>query len=742
MSGGRLPYRSGAVPPVVQGFQPRAVAELESLVTGGVVLSGLGGVGKTQAAAEYVRRKAGEVELVGWITATSRSNVVGGLAELYAAVTGAVVDDAERAARGFLDWCTSTAHAWLIVLDDVADPGELAGLWPQPGTTGRLVVTTRRNEPWALATDTRRMTSLGVFTERESSAYLRGVLGDVDGIDELAELLGHLPLALSQAAAYVSMRPGMSCLDYVRKWRSRALKDMFPGDWVGVDGRRDTVATTWSISIEAADQLEPEGLARPMLTLMSLLDPNGIPLSVLTSGPVLAYLSTGNGDPVDEDAAAQALGNLRRLNLIAVDNVARVHALVQQATRAQLAQDRLPKLSHVVADALVDRWPEVERDTEHAAMLRNNATALTDQYLWEPHCHPVLFRAGRSLGTSGQVHAAVPYHESLVTKAIQRLGPDHPDTLIARNNLAYWRGDAGDAVGAVQAFVELLADHLRILGPDHPRTLRSRNNLAHWRGVSGDAAGAASAFAEILTDRIRILGPDHPDTLRTRNNLAVARGEAGDPFGTASAFAELVADRIRILGPDHPDTLTARNNLASSRGQSGDPAGAAQACAELLTDQLRILGPDHPHTLATRGNLADWLSGAGDSAGALRAFTDLLADQLRVLGPDHPHTLATRNNLAVTRGQSGDPAGAAAALAELLLDRTRILGPDHPHTLATRSNLASCRGRAGDPTGAAQALAELLTDQLRTLGPDHPDTLLTRRKLSYWRNHIGLPDVV
>jgi hypothetical protein len=51
------------------------------------------------------------------------------------------------------------------------------------------------------------------------------------------------------------------------------------------------------------------------------------------------------------------------------------------------------------------------------------------------------------------------------------LGPDHPDTLTTRNNLAYWRGEAGDASGAAAATEQLLADSLRVLGPDHPHTL-------------------------------------------------------------------------------------------------------------------------------------------------------------------------------------------------------------------------------------------------------------------------------
>jgi hypothetical protein len=80
-------------------------------------------------------------------------------------------------------------------------------------------------------------------------------------------------------------------------------------------------------------------------------------------------------------------------------------------------------------------------------------------------------------------------------------------------------GQAGDAAGAAEAFRELLADMVRVLGPDHPHTLTARSNLAYWREQAGEAAGAADAFEE-LPNRVRVLGADHPDTLITGRNFA------------------------------------------------------------------------------------------------------------------------------------------------------------------------------------------------------------------------------
>ncbi|WP_211222457.1 tetratricopeptide repeat protein [Actinokineospora enzanensis] len=740
---GSLPYRSGAVPVVVDGFQRRSMPELDTATVGGVVLSGLGGVGKTQAAADYADRAWRDgVELVGWVTASTRANVVTALAELGGIVTGEAVDDAEKGARRFLDWCASTRHRWLVVFDDVADPAELTGLWPHPGASGRLVVTTRRNEPWTLRTSTRLLTPVGAFTSEQSTAYLRAVLGELD-VAELASLLGHLPLALGQAAAYIAMVPGMTCANYVRQWRAQraALSRMFPADRAGADGRTDTVATTWSISIEAADRLDPVGSARPMLALMSVLDPHGIPLRVLTSAPVRQYLSADGGE-----STARALGCLQRFNLVTIDRdrptpVVRVHALVQQVAREQLSSTALAETARTAAGALLVCWPPVERDTGFATMLRANAAALSEhaeQHLWQLRRHAVLFRAANSLGTAGQVSAAITHYRRLHATVDRVFGPDHPETLKARHNLAGWLGESGDVLGAVQSYIDLLADRLRVQSADHPDVLGTRANLARWQGESGDAAGAAQAYIRLLDEQLRVLSPDHPHNLVARANLAHMQGQSGDAEGAVRAYTELLADQLRVQGPDHPDTLTTRANLAHWHGESGDARKAVRAYTEVLTDQLDVLSPDHPHTLRTRGNLARWLGESGDIAGAVRAYADVLADQLRVLAPDHPDTLTTRHNAAHWRGESGDALGAAQAFEELLADQIRVQGAEHPDTLKTRGNLARRQGESGDVLGAARAFEELLVDRIRVQGAMHRSTVETRANAAHWRARAGL----
>ncbi|EFC81306.1 hypothetical protein [Parafrankia sp. EUN1f] len=73
--------------------------------------------------------------------------------------------------------------------------------------------------------------------------------------------------------------------------RSRTLAELMPDTGLP-DDQQTTLAAAWSLSIDRANQLRPAGLARPLLELAALLDPNGIPEIVLTSPPILAFLAT------------------------------------------------------------------------------------------------------------------------------------------------------------------------------------------------------------------------------------------------------------------------------------------------------------------------------------------------------------------------------------------------------------------------------------------------------------------
>ena len=228
------------------------------------------------------------------------------------------------------------------------------------------------------------------------------------------------------------------------------------------------------------------------------------------------------------------------------------------------------------------------------------------------------------------------------------LGPDHFDTLTARNNLAVAYRSAGRFGEAIELYEQVLADQERVLGPDHPNTLEARNNLAGAYDDIGRFGEAIELFERVLFERERVLGPDNPDTLITRNNLACAYDSAGR-FGEAiELFERVLADRVRVLGPDHPDTLTTRNNLACAYDSAGRFGEAIELYERVLADQERVLGPDHPDTLTTCNNLA----GAYYSVGRFDDAIELLG---RVLGPEHPLTKLVQKNLEAAKRKMNPP---------------------------------------------------------------------------------------
>jgi hypothetical protein len=662
--------RFGAVPPRAGAFQQRGAArvlhadaakdDLDGTATS--VLVGLGGVGKTQIAADHAHAQwsQGRVQLLLWVTARTREAIVTAYAEVAQELQDQDSSFPEKAARRLLNWLAETDLPWLIVLDDLQDPADLSGLWPPQVPAGLVLVTTRRRDA-AMDGHGRHIVEIDLFSPEEARAYLIDKMPNRTGapisiaeIDALAKAVWYLPLALAQAAGYLLNKPLLTLAEYRAKLADRRnrLDSLMPRQGELPDEHERTVAATWSLSIEAADRLEPVGVARPMMELVSMLDPAGVPLPVLVAECVVNHVSSRLLRHLDDEALSSGLECLRRFSLLDFNfdpdrsfHEIRVHALVQRAVHDTLEEPEFAYVATMAANGLQSTWSHSETDREMTRSLRANTAFLQDIaecYLYDRKVHPVLFELVGSFAKSGYLDLAIAYTKRMHAKASAKLGANHRDTNGILLNLATFRGHAGDPRGAAVETRILIAEQMRTLGPDHIETLTSRGNLANWIGMAGDIDAAISAHIE------------------------------------------LVGDKSRVLGVDHRDTLIARSHLASWRGESGDPDSAIAENRKLLEDMRRALGPDHPDILIVRGNLARWTSATSDPLSAIAALDELLSDQLRIVGPDHYSTLVTRHRIALYIGESGDVAAASDAAAELLLDCLRILGENHPHTLDVR----------------------------------------------------------
>jgi hypothetical protein len=692
------PHRVGVVPRPISGRLSRhADEDLEAAAlrtgTGGHILTGLGGVGKTQIVAHLADRwwNTGRIDLLVWVTATSATNIINRYAQAAREIAGCNTTDARECAARFLAWLATTRLRWLVVLDDLTEPADMIGLWPPITLSGRTIVTTRRRDT-ALTTG-RVVIEVGSFTTDESIAYLRTRLGDrltrVSEADQLAADLGRLPLALAQAVTYM-LDQDLTCVDYRQRLSRRRLSALRPH--LLPDDQETAVDTTWALSVDIADGAT-EGITRVVLQIAALLDPNGIPSELFTTRAVTDYYRRRLGRTVDSDDARDAIRTLYRLGLVGLGTddgatTIQVHALVQRASREATPDEYQRPLATAAADALLELWPGASHDEARAQLIRANATALrrnSDRFLLEPDVHPIVFRYGRDTNEAGLPQSAITVLEQQLSSQVSTLGPAHPDTLATRLDIAYQIGENGRQAVAAERLQELLADCLDALGDDHRVTLTVRRDLARWRGESGRPADARRALEELLPDCIRALGPTDAVTFDIRRGIADWTARSGDPALAVAQTETLLTDVTRTLGPSDAFTLTTRAHLANWRGQAGDAQGAAQEYGELVPDFARVLGPMHPHTLTSRRYLADWHGYAGDPAGAADALSAVLRDHLEELGPDHPRTLITRRFLAHWRADLGDIS--VQDLRQLFEDHVRLLGFDHPHTRLTRDIL-------------------------------------------------------
>ncbi|MFE9452766.1 tetratricopeptide repeat protein [Streptomyces sp. NPDC006739] len=344
---------------------------------------------------------------------------------------------------------------------------------------------------------------------------------------------------------------------------------------------------------------------------------------------------------------------------------------------------------------------------------------------------------GLGLGRRGRWEEAGEVHRAVAAERARLLGPDHPDTLASRYEVAFTLSRTGRAAEALDGYTEVARARARVLGPDHPDTLAARQETAFVLGRLGRHFEAHQIYTAVLAARQRSIGADHPDTLRCRHNLAFNLSRLGRLDDSHRMACEVAAARARVLGPDHPETLVTRYEVAYALGQLGRWEEALATYREVAAVRAQVLGPDHPDTLAARYEIGISLGRLGRSADALQLYRDLIDDRARVQGPAHPETLRARHGLGVNLGRLGRWEEALAESRDVCALRERILGPDHPDTLVSRREVAVGLGWLGRWPDALAEYRSVAAARERVLGPDHPDTLASRNDEAHCLEQLG-----
>jgi tetratricopeptide (TPR) repeat protein len=638
-------------------------AESAAVVPTGAV-HGLGGVGKTQLALEFAHRFASDFDIAWWVPAELPTSATAALAALAGRLGVAEVADQHEMVAGLFDELRKRDR-WLLVYDNVERPDRLTGLLP-PGGGGHVLVTSR----WSAWGGQAESLGLGVLPRDESIAFLAKRTGTDDqaALDELAELLGDLPLALEEAAAYLE-ETGEGADEYLGLVREQARElfglDQPPADEQG-DHRR--VATVWSLSLDRVHQEAPA--AETLLDLCAFLAPE-IPRGLPREQP-----------QVLPDELAQVVGDLlaynRMLAVVGRYSLATVsptmlglHRLVQAVIRARLGEEGERRWAEVAVDLLHERfpddswevatWPTCERLLPHVLAATGHAERLEvagEAAGW------LLDRASTYLRERGQYRQAMPIAERALAVTEAALGPADPEVAWRHDTLGRVQEDLGDLAGARAQYERALAISEAALDPDDPELADRRANLGNVLRDLGDLAGARAQLERALAITEAVPDPD-------RLEVATVCGKLGSVLHDLREFAAARAQVERALaigeatlGPNHPDMAYWCNNLGRVLQALGDLEGARAQVERGLAVGEAALGPNHPDVASWCNNLGSVLQDLGDLDGARGQYERALEVSEAALGPDHPTVAAIRGNLGrvLQALQKAPPQGPASAL--------------------------------------------------------------------------------
>jgi tetratricopeptide (TPR) repeat protein/transcriptional regulator with XRE-family HTH domain len=627
--------------------------------------TGLGGIGKTQLAAEFVHRYgqyfAGGVFWLSFADANvipSEVAACGGSSHLDLRPNFGDLKLDEQVQLVQAAWRSPLPR--LLIFDNCEDE-DLLARW-RPTTGGCRVLLTSRRAHWDATLGIAAL-PLDVLRRQESIALLRkhrpDMPADDPDLDAIAAELGDLPLALHLAGSFLARyHHAVIPAAYLAQLRRPAL---LKHPSLQGTGRSPThhiahVGRTFQVSyarLDAADATN--ALATQLLARAASFAPGEpIPRQLL-----LATLELGERDDAAALRAEDALARLIELGLLdemAAAGALRLHRLLAAFVR-ETASDATAQAA--VEQALLTTVKPLNAAQDPAPMLplQRHLYAVTDlaQERNDERAAGLCHELSEYLYMIGNYTGVRYYTERALAIREQVLGPTHPDTATSLDNMGVLLRVEGDLAGSRPYHERALAIREQVLGPTHPDTAISLNNLGVLLWMQGDLAGARPYHERALAIREQVLGPTHPNTAISLNNLGVLLQNMGDLTGAWPYLERALAIREQVLGSTHPDTALTLNNLGYHLYRAGDLAGARPYYERALAIREQVLGPTHPDTATSLNNLGVLLYTQGDLAGARPYWERALAILEQVLGSDHPHTQKVQARLAALDAPAHHP---------------------------------------------------------------------------------------
>lgn len=718
--------------------------------------SGLGGIGKTQLALQYVTNTQYPYTLKAWFPADSTEQLYQKYIEFAKALgysKNKVLDD--EAILYVKSWL-SNHPGWLLVYDNVNTYEEIAPFLPENG--GHIILTSR-NRSWP---EKFEILSIDVMNEKESLQLIQSLAGinlkndELQKCKELVNLLDNLPLALAHAGAYIRQNQ-ISVSEYLKLYKLHE-SELLADNSMPIGANHESIAITWNVSFAQLAKITENDVGSSislfLLTVCSYLSPEKISQSLLLSllkeaYPNLAY---------PELALSKAIGKLWRYSLINCDKdgTISIHRLIQVVLREQ--HKKTANLKNTFGSRLSIEWynhllkgaiAEFNRDDqpfEHYIRKLNllpQFLSIKRQYelLWPKKTSLEIaqftYKIGNIYYALGDYKYAKQYTKAALTTLENLSLNNHLTTARVLNNLGFYYSETGDMKSAKILLERSLNLYEKIYGKNHVECAQTMSNLGKIYRELGDTKKGKYLLESALPLLKKLYGENDLSVAITLTSLGDIYWDLNNKKYRKNVLHEALKILEKNYGQNCPEVAKVLVSLSEACGDFGDYAQKKELLERALKINELYYGKTHLEVAKALTHLGNAYKGLGNTKKAI----ELLETSLRIYkihyDSSHPILAKAINNLGEAYRDLGEAKQAKGFHETALNIMIQYYGENHPEVAKSLNCLGHAYGLLGDAEKQKSLSLKALKIEEKHYEKNHLEIANTLANLAYAYRALG-----
>ena len=647
-------------------------------------------------------------------------------------------------------WLSSTKSPYLLVIDNadniehwwpgkyksggsLDDPSKNLSKYLPDGLKGHVLITTRDNRVASrLAKEAKPILVQPMSNDEAKLLFMSKFRGEDSNFNEaevraLLEELDHLPLAVSQAAAFIEEN-GVSIADYSNALRGEDAEEFLHEELD--DSRRDeesvnSVFRTWKLSHDQIKQQKPR--AAELLSLLAMLDRQSIPKSLLKVPEVTT-----------------SLGVLQSFNLVTTRaglQSVQIHRLVPRFVRLSLQRNGDTQKWQETALACVSKaypteigvaeWPVCDALAPHVHVLTGYKYKTEEAQL--DLAHLLCWAADFDIERGMYVQALERAEQSL--KIFRQLVPEGDERLAAATwlygRLRYYQAHS---TSDIDAATELLQKALSISRYPSLNFAETAFELAHLYYDQCNEKTCLEMGKASFECWEESEGPNSVRTLDNMHDYALELAMLGHEEEGVAKWQEILERCPASDASESTKTVFTYRSMAGIAEFQCDAAMAEIFYAKLITLCEAMYYPEHIHVLEYRLTHAEQIMRQGRLEEATRLSEAILVkcentSEWRI-SANCWQTIAECCRLRACYSKEQ-----TYRLRTLELHEKK-LGRDHQETINAEDALADCYLNSSRHSEAKTLYERVLSWRSNGLGQQHTDTVRAIECLGICHAHL------